>query len=92
MDLAADAGIYECDKRGAGMKNLMPAIRGRRICKGKFGVLLFLTDLHYKKIDKERLCMYNNHKIVLNKFYLTFIAVRQENPTKLHTCTERLEK
>ena len=71
MDFAADAGIYECDKRGAGMKNLMPAIRGRRICKGKFGVLLFLTDLHYKKIDKERLCMYNNHKIVLNKFYLT---------------------
>lgn len=73
------------------MKNLMPAIRGRRICKGKFGVLLFLTDLHYKKIDKERLCMYNNHKIVLNKFYLTFIAVRQENPKKLHTCTERLK-
>ena len=36
--------------------------------------------------------MYNNHKIVLNKFYLTFIAVRQENPTKLHTCTEWLEK
>ena len=28
MDFAADAGIYECNKRGAGMKNLMPAIKG----------------------------------------------------------------
>lgn len=26
--------------------------------------------------------MYDNHKIVLNKFYLTFIAVRQENISK----------
>ena len=46
----------------------------------------------FKKIDTDRLFMYNNHKIVLNKFYLTFIAVRQENPTKFHTCTKRLEK
>lgn len=65
MDLTADAGIYECNKRGAGMKNLMPAIRGSRICEGRFGSPLFLTDLYYKKIDTERLYMYNNHKMIL---------------------------
>lgn len=25
----------------------------------------FLTDLYYKKIDTERLYMYNNHKMIL---------------------------
>ena len=47
------------------MKNLMPAIRGSRICEGRFGSPLFLTDLYYKKIDAERLYMYNNHKMIL---------------------------
>ena len=73
------------------MKNLMPAIRGRRICKGKFGVLLFLTDLHYKKIDKERLCMYNNHKIVLNLILSDFhcrSAGKSKKTSYLHRAAE----
>ena len=56
MDFAADAGIYECDKRGTGIKKSISQnpLKKQKICGKKITAVDFFFFLHESGLKNSR--------------------------------------